>query len=85
MSFLYNDCFVDSGRSSGVNTGFGGSANVRTTDLHGLQVALMQHTQSGVILKSDAAEQEEQDEFGSHVMPSVVRKALLLLVERSCG
>lgn len=57
--------------SLGVNTGFGGSANVRTTDLRGLQVSLIQHTQSGIISKLDATEQGH-DEFGRHVMPHVV-------------
>ncbi|KAK8054722.1 hypothetical protein PG994_009789 [Apiospora phragmitis] len=51
----------------GVNTGFGGSADVRTTDLHGLQVALMQHTQSAIIVSSDIT--GDHDELRHHTLP----------------
>ncbi|KAI0482594.1 phenylalanine ammonia-lyase [Xylariaceae sp. FL0804] len=63
----------------GVNTGFGGSADVRTTDLAGLQVALMQHTQSGVLVRSDVsdgpADDDDQEELGRHAMPRAWVKA----------
>ncbi|KAK8039840.1 phenylalanine ammonia-lyase [Apiospora rasikravindrae] len=51
----------------GVNTGFGGSADVRTTNLHGLQVALMQHTQSAIIVSSDIT--GDHDELRHHTLP----------------
>ncbi|KAK8128800.1 hypothetical protein PG984_009908 [Apiospora sp. TS-2023a] len=51
----------------GVNTGFGGSADVRTTDLHGLQVALMQHTQSAIMVSSDIT--GDHDELRHHTLP----------------
>ncbi|KAK8060690.1 phenylalanine ammonia-lyase [Apiospora saccharicola] len=51
----------------GVNTGFGGSADVRTTDLHSLQVALMQHTQSGIMVSSDTT--GDHDELRHHTLP----------------
>ncbi|KAF1815434.1 phenylalanine ammonia-lyase [Eremomyces bilateralis CBS 781.70] len=37
----------------GVNTGFGGSADVRTTSLENLQKALIQHQNSGILASSD--------------------------------
>ncbi len=54
--------------NKGVNTGFGGSADVRTADLLGLQVSLIQHTQSAVIIDSDTAD-EEHEELRHHVLP----------------
>ncbi|KAK7752200.1 hypothetical protein SLS62_005944, partial [Diatrype stigma] len=52
----------------GVNTGFGGSADVRTRDLLGLQVSLIQHTQSAVIIGNDTGD-DEHEELRHHVMP----------------
>ena len=37
----------------GVNTGFGGSADTRTTDLISLQSALLQLTQAGILSEVD--------------------------------
>lgn len=54
--------------SPGVNTGFGGSADVRTKNLQGLQVSLIQHTQSAVILDSDTGG-DEHEELRHHVLP----------------
>lgn len=39
----------------GVNTGFGGSADSRTSDLVDLQIHLLQHTQSAIIAAADRA------------------------------
>lgn len=37
----------------GVNTGFGGSADTRTTNVGDLQIALKQHLQAGILIPSD--------------------------------
>ncbi|KAJ6125080.1 hypothetical protein N7471_012397 [Penicillium samsonianum] len=61
----------------GVNTGFGGSADTRTTDLYGLQRALMQHTQSAVLTKEDKTDSPSSHEYlESHSMPSAWARAM---------
>jgi len=49
----------------GVNTGFGGSADVRTDDWLENQIGVLQHTQSAIITSSD----KELGSETSHVMP----------------
>ncbi|KAH7179359.1 L-Aspartase-like protein [Fusarium flagelliforme] len=49
----------------GVNTGFGGSADVRTDDWLENQIGVLQHTQSAIITSSD----RELGSETSHVMP----------------
>ncbi|RFN46702.1 phenylalanine ammonia-lyase [Fusarium flagelliforme] len=49
----------------GVNTGFGGSADVRTDDWLENQIGVLQHTQSAIITSSD----KELGGETSHVMP----------------
>ncbi|KAF2753418.1 phenylalanine ammonia-lyase [Pseudovirgaria hyperparasitica] len=73
MSYLSDGAYL-----YGVNTGFGGSADVRTTDLLALQRALIQHTTSAVVTESDIAG-KIHDEYGSNVMPSVWMKAAMLI------
>ncbi|KAL5333912.1 L-Aspartase-like protein [Aspergillus crustosus] len=61
---------LDNGYSVyGVNTGFGGSADSRTTKVVSLQSALLQLTQAGVLLSSDKTD-EEDTLLGSHAMPA---------------
>ncbi|PHH60731.1 hypothetical protein CDD81_1313 [Ophiocordyceps australis] len=59
----------------GVNTGFGGSADSRTSALEELQLQLLQHTQSGIIGGHDAAASGEQE--APQVLPAAwVRGAM---------
>ena len=62
----------------GVNTGFGGSADVRTDDIYDLQIGLLQHTQSAIITRWDKEPQGNDEREPGHVMPSEwVRGAML--------
>lgn len=62
----------------GVNTGFGGSADVRTNELHDLQIGLLQHTQSAIITSWDKDPQANSErEPGSVMPPEWVRGAML--------
>ena len=62
----------------GVNTGFGGSADVRTNELLDLQIGLLQHTQSAIVTSwdKDPASNSER-EPGSVMPPEWVRGAML--------
>lgn len=53
---------------SGVNTGFGGSADSRTDQAASLQAALLQLTQAGVLVSSDKGD-EQSGNLGPHAMP----------------
>ncbi|KAF7548773.1 hypothetical protein G7046_g8555 [Stylonectria norvegica] len=53
----------------GVNTGFGGSADVRMDDLIECQIGLLQHTQSAIITSTDKDPQSNSEREPSHVMP----------------
>ncbi|KAI0595624.1 phenylalanine ammonia-lyase [Biscogniauxia sp. FL1348] len=69
---------VDGSFLYGVNTGFGGSADARTKDLWGLQVALIQHTQSAVITGNDFTS-EHNGELKRHALPAPwVRGSMLV-------
>ncbi|QKX62708.1 uncharacterized protein TRUGW13939_09869 [Talaromyces rugulosus] len=59
----------------GVNTGFGGSADSRTTEVIELQKSLMQHTQSGILVRSSA---EDTVIPGHSMPPSWVRAAMVV-------
>ncbi|CAG8410414.1 unnamed protein product [Penicillium salamii] len=62
----------------GVNTGFGGSADTRTSDVLDLQVHLLQHTQSAVITEADKNPASNSEREPSHVMPPAwVRGAIV--------
>lgn len=45
----------------GVTTGFGGSADTRTTDLQSLQRALVQHQNSGILTSRDIGRNRDED------------------------
>lgn len=64
---------------TGVNTGFGGSADSRTTDLEGLQCSLLQHTQSGVLTEMDTASVAPNHDIGFHSMPVTWVRATMLI------
>ncbi|KAJ4160481.1 hypothetical protein NW754_003601 [Fusarium falciforme] len=53
----------------GVNTGFGGSADVRTDDWLETQIGLLQHTQSAIITIFDKNPGSNSERDPSHVMP----------------
>lgn len=53
----------------GVNTGFGGSADVRTEDVLDLQIGLLQHTQSAIITEADRDFGANSEREPGHVMP----------------
>ncbi|RGP75688.1 phenylalanine ammonia-lyase [Fusarium longipes] len=62
----------------GVNTGFGGSADVRTDDWLENQIGVLQHTQSAIITSSDRASGSNSEREPPHVMPPEwVRGAIL--------
>ncbi|KAF4991091.1 hypothetical protein FGRMN_8051 [Fusarium graminum] len=62
----------------GVNTGFGGSADVRTDDWLENQIGVLQHTQSAIIASSDKNPGNNSERESSHVMPPEwVRGAIL--------
>jgi phenylalanine ammonia-lyase len=62
----------------GVNTGFGGSADTRTSDVLDLQVHLLQHTQSAIITAADKDPASNSEREPSHVMPPAwVRGAIV--------
>ncbi|CAM1509751.1 Fc.00g000860.m01.CDS01 [Cosmosporella sp. VM-42] len=63
----------------GVNTGFGGSADSRTTDLGGLQSSLLQHTQSGVLTEADILPTAPNQDLGFHSMPVTWVRATMLI------
>ncbi|CAN8106526.1 unnamed protein product [Discula destructiva] len=72
-----NQYMADGAYLYGVNTGFGGSADVRTKDMWGLQVALVQHTQSAVLVKDDF-DDGHHGELRHHALPAPwVRGAML--------
>ena len=65
----------------GVNTGFGGSADSRTTNYHALQKALVQHHNAAVLLPTDRGRDSPHlsNSFKSHSIPvPVVRAAMLV-------
>ncbi|KAJ5648139.1 phenylalanine ammonia-lyase [Penicillium lividum] len=64
----------------GINTGFGGSADTRTTNYIALQKALLQHQSSAVLLPSDRGRESSAilQSLKSHSVPvPVVRAAML--------
>lgn len=62
----------------GVNTGFGGSADVRTDDWIENQIGVLQHTQSAIITSLDKNPGENSEREAPHVMPPQwVRGAIL--------
>ncbi|EPS40182.1 hypothetical protein H072_5961 [Dactylellina haptotyla CBS 200.50] len=63
----------------GVSTGFGGSADSRTTNLTGLQTALLQTIQSGVLTEVDFAPEKAISDIGFHSMPASWVRATMLV------
>ncbi|KAH7128127.1 L-Aspartase-like protein [Dendryphion nanum] len=63
----------------GVNTGFGGSADTRTTDLPSLQSALLQLTQAGILSDADTAPSASMGDPGFHSMPVPWVRAMMLI------
>lgn len=63
----------------GVNTGFGGSADTRTTDLTSLQSALLQLTQAGILSEVDTMSSISNAEQGFHSMPVTWVRAMMLI------
>jgi len=64
---------------SGVNTGFGGSADSRTTDLISLQSALLQVTQAGILTEADMMVGTPNLDLGFHSMPVTLVRATMLI------
>lgn len=63
-----------------MNTGFGGSADSRTTDLHALQRSLLQHTQSGILIDLDRSTAPMiNDELAYHSQPAAWVRATMLV------
>lgn len=69
----------------GANTGFGGSANVRTGDKDGLERSLMQLLQSGVLTEEDKmSPQASRGELLPHAMPTPWVKATMATRVNQC-
>jgi phenylalanine ammonia-lyase len=62
-----------------VTTGFGGSADSRTLDFHGLQAALLQLTQTGVLTESDFSPEVANYDAGFHSMPVTWVRATVIV------
>jgi len=67
----------------GVNTGFGGSADTRTTDLTSLQRALVQHQNAGILTSTDIGRPQFDSisgapDFSSTAMPTSWVRGLML-------
>ncbi|KAK4187338.1 Phenylalanine/tyrosine ammonia-lyase [Podospora australis] len=67
----------------GVNTGFGGSADTRTSNFERLQSAAIQHLNVGILLQSDKgntdAHGSKNELLRSHALPSPIVKAAMLI------
>ncbi|KAJ5776375.1 uncharacterized protein N7511_001386 [Penicillium nucicola] len=63
----------------GVNTGFGGSADTRTSDVIRLQQSLLQLTQSGILTGSDFSSRLGDFNLSSHAMPVTWVRATMLV------
>ncbi|KAF2805110.1 putative phenylalanine ammonia-lyase [Mytilinidion resinicola] len=69
----------------GVNTGFGGSADTRTSDFETLQIALQQHLNVGILLPTDkkisnmSTAGPAADGLRSHALPVPVVRAMMLI------
>lgn len=75
---------IPANANPGVNTGFGGSADSRTTDLNALQSSLLQHTQSGVLTEADSMGAVSNDDLGFHSMPVAWVRATMLVRCNNC-
>ncbi|KAF7113954.1 hypothetical protein CNMCM5793_006137 [Aspergillus hiratsukae] len=72
--------YLDKGYSIyGVNTGFGGSADTRTSDVVRLQQSLLQLTQSGILTSTDFVRRLGDYNWGSHAMPVTWVRATMLV------
>ncbi|KAJ2906508.1 phenylalanine ammonia-lyase [Zalerion maritima] len=67
----------------GVNTGVGGSADARTGEYDGLQIALLQHLQSAFIPEADLSTTKRAGVV-SNVLPSAWSKASLAVRANQC-
>lgn len=71
---------MDTDCTTGVNTGFGGSADSRTKDVLALQSSLLQHLQSGILTKDDKTTNTNSDGYlTSHSMPSEWVRGIMLV------
>ncbi|KAI5921862.1 putative phenylalanine ammonia-lyase [Camillea tinctor] len=84
ISFL--DRQISAGRIIyGVNTGFGGSADVRTQDTTTLQASMVQHVNVGILLPSDKGIHHQSEgktsikALKSHALPQSAVRGMLLI------
>ncbi|KAJ6072947.1 hypothetical protein N7467_011032 [Penicillium canescens] len=75
----FNDCLNKGYCIYGVNTGFGGSADTRTSDVIRLQQSLLQLTQSGILTGSDFVPRMGDYNLSSHAMPVTWVRATMLV------
>ncbi|PSN59403.1 putative phenylalanine ammonia-lyase [Corynespora cassiicola Philippines] len=83
------DCLDEHLRSGktiyGVNTGFGGSADTRTSEFEELQIALQQHLNVGILVPSDKGassrdrDHETTNGVRGHALPVPVVRAMMLI------
>lgn len=64
---------------TGVNTGFGGSADSRTEAFSNLQSALLQHQQAGILTEVDQMVTAPNQDIGFHSMPVAWVRATMLV------
>ncbi|PLB50653.1 phenylalanine ammonia-lyase [Aspergillus steynii IBT 23096] len=74
---VLTDCLAKGHAIYGVNTGFGGSADSRTTQVYSLQRSLLQFLQSGILTEGDIG--DEGSALESHSMPPEWVKATMLV------
>lgn len=65
--------------AAGVNTGFGGSADTRTSKVKALQSALLQHHHFGVLTKLDPGISSDYGKSFCHAMPPAWVRATMLV------
>lgn len=65
--------------AAGVNTGFGGSADTRTSKVKALQSALLQHHNFGVLTKLDSGLSSEHGQSFGHALPTAWVRATMLV------
>lgn len=70
--------YLDIANRPGVNTGFGGSADVRSSRLADVQSALLQHQHFGVLSKADIGDTRSQSESSSAMPSDWVRGTMLV-------
>lgn len=79
MVFMATRCRDECSPAAGVNTGFGGSADTRTSKVKALQSALLQHHHFGVLTNLDSGLSSEHGKSIGHALPPAWVRATMLV------